>query len=244
MTGSLSTVKSERWNVVIVEDNLRLASIYARALAEMPRLHVDAVVTNGEQLLAHTVRSQPDLLLLDLQLVGLDGLSALRRLRGAGNPVEVIVVTGSRDAQHVRSVVHLGALDYIVKPFELERLRRAVGLFLSRMSELRSDALEQESIDRISGAFRPPVRWLPKGLTDDLLRQVRLHMESSEGLVSALDVSRKTGLARVTVRRYLEYLVSTKQAVVVAEPHGTGRPRKLYRLNDRTAVQHAVEAGE
>jgi response regulator of citrate/malate metabolism len=227
----------QEWNVLIAEDDLHLASIYARALTCMPRLHVCGVVTNGEQALAQAANSRPDLLILDLQLAGMDGVSVLRRLRRAGSPIEVIVVTAHRDADYVRTMVHHGALDYIVKPFELERLRRAVGLFFSRMAELHSPSLEQEAIDRVSGAFRPTRRWLPKGLTDDLLRRIRLELGDREELTSALDVAQRTGLARVTVRRYLEYLVSTNQAEVFSEPNGTGRPRKLYRLTDLAATE-------
>jgi two-component system CitB family response regulator len=221
--------------VLIVEDDLHLASVYARVLADMPRLHVRSVVTNGEQALAHIVRSPPDLLILDLQLVGLDGVSVLRRLRGFGSTIEVIVISAHRDVDCVRSTVHQGALDYIVKPFELERLRRAIGLFFSRMAALHGDSLDQKTIDRVSGSFRPQARWLPRGLTDDLLRKVRGQLEGDDALVSSLDVAERTGLARVTVRRYLEYLVSTNQAEVFSEPNGTGRPRKLYRLTDLAA---------
>lgn len=227
-----------KWNVLIAEDDLHLASIYARALTSMPRLHVASVVTNGEQALAHAASARPDLMILDLQLAGMDGVSVLRRLRAAGCPAEVIIVTAFRDSEYVRSTVHHGALDYIIKPFELERLRRAVGLFFSRMAALHAAHMDQAAIDRVSGAFRPPGRWLPKGLTDDLLRRVRIELGENE-LLSSADVAQRTGLARVTVRRYLEYLVSTDQAMVSSEPNGTGRPRKLYRLSELAAAESA-----
>jgi response regulator of citrate/malate metabolism len=232
------------WQVLVAEDDLRLASIYARAITDMPRLQISGVVTSGEQALAHTAASPPDLLILDLELAGLDGVSVLRRLRAAGSTVEVIVVTAHRDLAHVRSSVHHGALDYIIKPFELERLRRAVGLFLSRMAALQLEHVDQVAIDRVSGAFRTPSRWLPKGLSEVPLRQVRSELEQQHRLISSLEIAERTGLARVTVRRYLEYLVSTNQAVVVSEPHGTGRPRKLYRLTELAAASHESSAGE
>jgi response regulator of citrate/malate metabolism len=219
-----------RWEVLIAEDDLRLASIYAKAIADLPRLRIAGVVTDGEQALHRVLNAPVDLVILDLQLAGLDGVSVLHGLRKAGSSVEVIVVTGHRDAARVRSVIHHGALDYIVKPFELERLRKSVGLFLSRMATLNAGQLEQDAIDRVSGAFRPPGRWLPKGLTDAVLRQVRSELEALPRPTSSLEVSERTGLARVTVRRYLEYLVATNQASVAAEPNGTGRPRKLYKL--------------
>jgi response regulator of citrate/malate metabolism len=67
-------------------------------------------------------------------------------------------------------------------------------------------------------------------LTDAVLRQIRSELEALPEPISSLEVSERTGLARVTVRRYLEYLVATNQAAVEAEPNGTGRPRKRYKL--------------
>jgi response regulator of citrate/malate metabolism len=244
LSASMSPSRRGPWHVLVAEDDLRLASIYARTITDMPRLQISGVVTSGEQALAHTAASTPDLLILDLELAGLDGVSVLRRLRAVGSTVEVIVVTAHRDLGHVRSSVHHGALDYIVKPFELERLRRAVGLFLSRMSALQPEHVDQAAIDRVSGAFRTPTRWLPKGLTEALLRQVRSELNQQHGPISSLEIADRTGLARVTVRRYLEYLVSTNQAVVATEPHGTGRPRKLYRLTSlATAPNESSAAG-
>jgi response regulator of citrate/malate metabolism len=98
------------------------------------------------------------------------------------------------------------------------------------MAALGDNQLGQEAIDRISGAFRPQPRWLPRGLTDAILRQVRAELELIARPTSSLEVSQRTGLARVTVRRYLEYLVAINQASVETEPNGAGRPRKLYQL--------------
>jgi two-component system, CitB family, response regulator MalR len=140
-----------RWEVLIAEDDLRLAASYARTIADLPRLHVAAVMTDGEQVLQHLARHRVDLMILDLQLAGLDGASILHSLRSANSCVEVIVVTAHRDAARVRSVIHQGALDYIVKPFEMERLRKSVGLFLNRMAMLSAHELEQDAIDRLSG---------------------------------------------------------------------------------------------
>ena len=240
----MSPSRRAPWHVLVAEDDLRLASIYARTITDMPRLQISGVVTSGEQALAHTAAATPDLLILDLELAGLDGVSVLRRLRAVGSTVEVIVVTAHRDLGHVRSSVHHGALDYIVKPFELERLRRAVGLFLSRMAALQPEHVDQAAIDRVSGAFRTPTRWLPKGLTEALLCQVRSELDQQRGSISSLEIADRTGLARVTVRRYLEYLVSTNQAVVVTEPHGTGRPRKLYRLSSLAVASNGSSTAE
>ena len=141
-----------------------------------------------------------------------------------------IALTATRNATTVRAVIQQGALDYVVKPFDVERLRRSLGLFLNRAAALHGDELGQDAIDRVCSGGRVQARWLPKGLTYDGVAGVRHALDAGEPLSSS-QVSERTGLARVTARRYLEYLVATDQASVRAEPDGPGRPRKLYRAS-------------
>jgi response regulator of citrate/malate metabolism len=216
------------WQVLIVDDDPWVAGIYARTIEAVGRLEVAGVVTSGEAAL-DLVRHRPiDLMMLDLQLDGMDGLPLLRRLRSAGIPVDVIALTASRSATSVRAVIQHGALDYIVKPFAVERLRQSLGLFLNRAAALHEGELEQEAIDRVCAAGRVQRRWLPKGLTYKGVNAVRAVLAESPQVTSS-EVSARTGLARVTARRYLEYLVATDQASIHTEPNGPGRPHKLYR---------------
>jgi two-component system response regulator DctR len=217
------------WQVLIVEDDPVISSIYRRTVEAMGPVTVAGVVTRGEDAVAFLQHKDVDLLLLDLTLAGMSGLTLLQRLRTAGSSVEVIALTATRDASVVRAVVQRGAIDYLVKPFTMERLRQAVGLFLHRASATRHGELDQQAIDVICASGRSPRRWLPKGLTDDGVARVKQSLGAAPDGWSAVDVAADTGLARVTARRYLEYLVSSDQASVDAYPSGPGRPRKVYR---------------
>ena len=226
------------WQVLIVEDDERVADVYCRAVSAMSRLAVAGVAHAAEDALEIVRRRPVDLLLLDLELGGVDGLSLLRHLRASGSTVEVIALTASRDPAAVRAVVQHGGIDYLVKPFALERLRQALGFFLNRAAALSGDELGQDAIDRVSSSGRVAGRWLPKGLGSRGLGEVRAALMSGVP-VSATDVAGRTGLARVTARRYLEYLVVTEQATFETAPTGPGRPRKLYR-----AASELTQIGE
>jgi two-component system response regulator DctR len=219
---------TDRWQVLIVEDDPIVASVYRRALSASEEFEVRGVVSSGEDAVAFLGRWPCDLMLLDLHLAGMNGVSLLNKLRAANSPIEVIAVTATRNAATVRSVVQRGAIDYLVKPFSMERLHQALGLFQHRAAELGSRQLDQTAVDRICAAGRVPRRWLPKGLTEDGVTRVREELRDSSGGMSSSEVARVTGFARVTARRYLEYLVTTGQASVEAMPSGPGRPRKVY----------------
>jgi len=223
------------WNVLIAEDDRRTAAVYAKVIEAMSRFDLAGIVTSGEEALTLMSTRSCDLLVLDLHLVGMDGLTLLRSLRASRSPVEVIAVSGRRDAAVVRSVIQLGAVDYLVKPFTVERLRQAIGLFLNRVAALHDPVLDQAGVDRAAGAGRVPRRWLPKGVTQTGLAQVAEALDAvPAAAVSSSDVAALTGMSRVTARRYLEYLVAIERASVQTLATGPGRPVKLYRATSHS----------
>lgn len=218
-----------RWQVLIVEDDEQIASVYRRTVSEYDSFEVAGIVTRGEDALRFLRHRACDLILLDLKLDGMNGLNLLQQIRADGREVEVIVLTATRASAAVRTVIQRGAIDYLVKPFTIERLRQSLGLFINRATALRREQLDQAAIDRACASGRVLRRWLPKGLTDNGVALV-LGVLDGGGAMSATDVGDVAGLSRVTARRYLEYLVTTHRASVYAMPVGPGRPRKLYEL--------------
>ena len=118
-TGDPADASCRDIRAVLIEDDDRLGRLTARYLD----LHGVLVtwVTDGKQGLAETLRSHPDIVLLDLMLPGLDGLSVCRELR-ARTDVPIIMVT-ARDEEADRVLgLELGADDYMPKPFSSREL--------------------------------------------------------------------------------------------------------------------------
>ena len=69
---------------------------------------------------------QPDLMLLDVRMTGIDGVETLRRIRGAGSSVPVILVTGVEDREILESLAALHVEACIHKPLILEELEKEV----------------------------------------------------------------------------------------------------------------------
>src|SRR5690606_6343190 len=106
-----------------------------------------------------------DLMLLDLKLAGMSGLTLMQKVRDAASPIEVIVVSANSQAATVRALVHRGVIDYLIKPFPVERLRDSLGHFLHRAAAMRGRVLDQHEADRACACGRVSRRWLPKGVT-------------------------------------------------------------------------------
>lgn len=219
------------WRVLIVEDDRHVALVHERTVERMPMFEVVGTAESAEQALAMLPTCRPDLILLDLSLPGADGLSLARMLRSRAQPVEVIVVTAARNGEVVRAMVHLGVVDYLVKPFSADRLRQALGFFLRRMAALAPEGgqLGQGEVDVLCASGRRTGRWLPKGLLAEKLEQVVRHVDRAAEGVSAEQVGAAVGMARVTARRYLEYLLTNGEVAMELSSDGPGRPRRLYR---------------
>jgi response regulator of citrate/malate metabolism len=218
------------WRVVVVEDDPAVARYHELLVERTPGFTVVGKVDTAEQAIGMVERTAPDLMLLDLALPGRDGVALLRHLRGRGRTVEVIAISANRQAGVVRATVHLGIVDYLVKPFPPERLSQALRLFATRMAAASSPDLNQAQVDLLTAGGRMPRRAVPRGLDSERVQQIRRAMRGRSDPATAQELADRVQLSRVTVRRYLEYLAAIGEATIVSLPGTTGRPRKGYTL--------------
>jgi DNA-binding response OmpR family regulator len=106
--------------VLIVEDEPRLASFLERGLRS--RGYATTAVRDGAKAAAITTDEDFDLVILDLGLPDMDGLSVLRELRRRGERLPVIVLTARDDLADKIEGLDAGGNDYVTKPFKLEEL--------------------------------------------------------------------------------------------------------------------------
>lgn len=106
--------------ILVIEDEAQLARHIGRALARQG--HVAAAVNDGAEGLRVAVSDPPDLIVLDLNLPSLDGMSVLGELRAAGCPSRVIVLTARGEVENRIKGLKAGADDYLAKPFSLDEL--------------------------------------------------------------------------------------------------------------------------
>ena len=124
-------------HVLVVDDDRAVRDALRRAL----QLHGWTVTTadDGMEALAQVRTSPPDVIVLDVQMPGVDGFGVARRLRSEGDDTPVLMLT-ARDAVADRVAgLDVGADDYLVKPFALEELVARLRALLRRTSGATAD---------------------------------------------------------------------------------------------------------
>ena len=138
---------SNRRRLLLVEDSDTQAAVY-EAYLPGERFHV-LRVASGEEALAELTARDYSLVLLDLQLPGIQGLEVLRRMKAARLTAPVLVMTESGSVDTAVEAMHLGAVDFLAKPVDAGRLRLAVlGAALATAVPISSVATPDVSLIR------------------------------------------------------------------------------------------------
>jgi DNA-binding response OmpR family regulator len=107
-------------HILVVEDERQLARHITSALIRHG--HEARACNDGADGLQAALGHPPDLIVLDLGLPGLDGLSVLARLREANSPARVLILTARGEVEHRVKGLKAGADDYLAKPFSMDEL--------------------------------------------------------------------------------------------------------------------------
>lgn len=110
--------------VLIADDEPLARARLAALLHDCGDAEVVASVGDGEAALAACTQHQPDVLLLDIAMPGLDGMGVARRLAALPHPPQLVFCTAYE--QHALAAYELRAADYLLKPVRMERLRAAL----------------------------------------------------------------------------------------------------------------------
>jgi two-component system response regulator MprA len=121
--------------ILVVDDERAVRESLRRAL-ELEGYEIELAGDGGEALQAlKDDERQPDAVILDVLMPGVDGLEVCRRVRAAGNTVPVLMLTARDEVENRVAGLDAGADDYVTKPFALEELLARVRALLRRTTD-------------------------------------------------------------------------------------------------------------
>jgi two-component system response regulator DctR len=223
------------YSVFIVEDDPMVADINRRVIELIQGFRVVGASSSEGDALNKIFKLAPDLVLLDIYLQSGSGITILRKIRESELATDIILVTAAKDVQTIYSTLRFGAIDYIIKPFDLERLRSSLNSYTNMRKILNKKMdIKQEELDRIgfnTGALRQEIEHggsLPKGVHQITLEQILTLLIKEKRPLTCQDIATRLSISKITIWRYVEYLVEKKRIQYNLQYGSHGRPSKTY----------------
>jgi DNA-binding NarL/FixJ family response regulator len=180
---------------VLVADDHRLVRAGIRTLLDAePDIVVVAEARDGAEAVAGAAGTDPDVVLMDLSMPGVDGVEATRAITASGSGARVLVLTSFSDRERVREVLEAGATGYVLKDCEPVELVAAV----------RSAARGDVPLDpRVAGALLPTPDAGGDGVGSGLSpRETEVLRLVAQGLANK-QIGRALGISERTVKAHL-----------------------------------------
>ena len=223
------------YKVLIVEDDPMVAMINEQFVSRHKDFVVAHKCNDGKSALEYLDENEVDLIIFDVYMPYMDGFETLRQIRKKQISVDVIMVTAANEREQLKEGLHLGVVDYLVKPFTFERFKVALDKFIAQVEALKDlDKVNQKNIDFLIDKSRKRANELyPKGIQEKTLQTIIEHLkENKNKWLTGDEIAEKVGLTGVTVRRYMTHLAEA--GMVIADMnYGTGgRPCMLYKISN------------
>lgn len=180
-------------SILLVDDHPLLRKGLQQLLSLADNLEIVAEASNGAEAVALGVELDPDLILLDLNMQGMNGLDTLSRLRDEGVTSRIVMLTVSDADEDVLEAISRGADGYLLKDMEpeelLEQIQRALQgkLVMSEaVTQVLATAIRKPqkqalgSLDSLTVREREILKWIAKGLSNKLIAR---ELDISDGTV-------------------------------------------------------------
>lgn len=211
-----SSIKAK---ILIVDDDRNIGKMISATLQKQKRYEC-AMALSGEECLQTVRNDPPDLILLDIQMPGIDGLQTLERLKQLEPNIPVVMMSAHGTIERAVRSMKLGAHDFIEKPFASDRLLVTVENALitsslkKEVTELRSELKKKYSFENIIGE---------SGAMQDVFRAVEKVIDSN---VTVL-IQGESGTGKELIARAIHYHSRTRGNKPFVAVNCTALPESL-----------------
>ncbi|MEW6277062.1 MAG: response regulator transcription factor [Candidatus Eremiobacterota bacterium] len=191
--------------VLLVDDHRMVREGIRAVLAGEPDIEVVAEAASGEEALEKVAAVQPDVVVLDLQMPGMGGLAALRRLKESCPSMAVVVLTVDETELVLVEAIRAGAAGYILKDASSELLVQSIRLNNQGGALIPAEIL-RKALRGVS--VRPPRE--AQNLDELTPRELEVLRLLARGLDNQ-DIAERLNLSRVTAKKHVHHILSKLQ---------------------------------
>ena len=219
-------------SVLIVEDDPMVAMINEEYLSTFQNIKILGRTYTEKDTLNFLKNNKIDLIILDIFLGEESGIEILKKIRTLGYTTDVIMITSANCGEDIKKAFSLGCIDYLIKPFDFDRLKIAVDKIFARDEIFNKNKIPQASLDglqNLSFCNNSKIS-LPKGLNCKTLEKITEIINNfSNDEFGIKDICEVADISNVTIKKYLDYLENTKYITSFTNYGNIGRPLYLYR---------------
>jgi two-component system NtrC family sensor kinase len=193
----MSEFVDNRTRILIVDDETIVQSLVRDALEDEG--YTVGCASGASEALTCIESKSIDLIVTDIRMPGMDGIELVKRARAVHPDVGVIFMTGYANLNSAKDAIKQGALDYILKPFELDEIRRAVKGAVQKIKKDAEGKNSAQQIDRLSDLNQMLFSVGDRtSLTSVSLRFAMMHCQSDWGAAIFWDKAKST-FNRITI---------------------------------------------
>ena len=226
--------------VMIIEDDPMVRDINTKFLNKVDGFELTMAASNLTDAKSCMKNKKPDLILLDIYLPNENGMDFLKLLRSREINVDVILITADNTTSRVQEAFRYGARDYLIKPFTLDRFKESLLEFKDRYYSLKkTNEIQQSEVDKYLSSSKEFSEAgennsdLEKGLNKYTYRTVwQQVVQIGAEYTTPEELGEILGIARVTCRKYLEYMNKEGKVEKLIEYGKVGRPQHKYKINN------------
>ncbi|MFK7996987.1 MAG: response regulator [Granulosicoccus sp.] len=205
-------------NVLVVDDHGLVRAGMRRLLEENPCVKTIAEASSGEEALQVAESQHFDIVLMDINLPGMNGLDASDKLLMLSPESRIIMVTGHLEAGHIRKLLNAGVRGYITKGSGAEEMDNAMRQVMQGEQYLSADVAQQMAMDMINGSEENPFDKLTSRESEIINLLLRGHRNRQ--ISTNLHISEKTVSTHRTRAFEKLGLKTTAELVRLAMRHG------------------------
>ncbi len=216
--------RGEPIRILISDDHTLFREGLAALLRSVADIEVSGEAATGEQAITQAQSLQPDVVLMDIQMPGINGIEATRRIVAASPHIGVIVVTMFEDDDSVFAAMRAGARGYILKGAGQEEMLRAI------RAVAKGEALFGPGIaQRLMRFFNAPSLTAPPDLFPELTVREREVLELIAQGYNNAEIAQHLVISQKTVRNHVSNIfsklqvVDRAQAIIRAREAGLGQ---------------------
>lgn len=229
--------------ILLVDDHAVIRQALRMLLESQPELEVVADVENGREAVAAVERLNPDVVLMDVVMPGLNGLEATRQIRRSSPSTRVVILSGFVDEDQLLDALRSGASGYIIKKSDVSELVLAIqtvhrgnSYFSSALSEgfdlaevlyqaKRSD--QRTGVESLTPREREVLQLIAEGYTNQgiantLFISVKTVEAHKAHIMAKLHARNRTDLIRYAIRKGIVRLESVEEAERLVNGVGGG----------------------